>query len=60
MQKNHVRRKRAAWRFEPKLLEDLQRFAAQQDPRTTQTAVIEAALREYMNRKQGSRQGVRR
>lgn len=54
------KRKRAAWRFAPKFLNRLQRFAAQQELRTTQTAVIEAAVTEYMDRKEDPKRALRR
>lgn len=52
-------RERAAWRFDPRLLERLRNFVASQTLQTTQTQVIESALTEYMDRKE-PKQAVRR
>lgn len=60
MQKQTPKRKRAAWRFDPKFLERLQEFAAKQKLRTTQTEVIEVAVTEYMNRNPETARSARR
>lgn len=56
---DHVKRKRAAWRFDPRVLARLQKFVNQTVPQMTQTAVIEAALCDYLDRKE-DRDGAKR
>jgi len=45
-----MKRERAAWRFDPRVLERLRKFVAAQDRQITQTAVIEAAIDAYIER----------
>ena len=53
-------RERAAWRFDPRFLERLRNFVASQELQTTQTQVIEAAVTEYMERREEVTRGARR
>lgn len=48
-------KKPVAYKFEETLLERLQRFIAQHKLPPTQTSVVEAALKEYLDREEPHR-----
>lgn len=50
-----IKRERAAWRFDPRILERLRKFVSSRDRMTTQTSVIEEAVSEYLDRHEGSK-----
>lgn len=53
-------KKPVAYKFDPKLVERMQRFIKRQKWPPTQTAVVETALREYLDRaEQGTRSAAR-
>ena len=58
----HIKRERAAWRFDPRILKRLREFVAQQERQITQTTVIELAICDYIERnsREASKRAARR